>query len=1063
MAVTWTDEQLKAISRYGHNILVSAGAGSGKTAVLSQRVYRHVGERKIDIDRLLVLTFTNKAAAEMKKRIRDAITSDKSGLFESEAEKAIQINKIDSSYIMTFDAYAQSLVKKYHYVFNIDRNVSIIDNNILNKETDDILNEIFLEKYRSNDPAFIKLVSDFCIKKDDNLKDAVLDIHNGLDRIYDRQGYADDYVNAFYSDEAINEVLQRYVEVLRSLISKIRTEMIALSDEDIDTDRMFVNEAPLYASNTYSEIKESATIFEASGKSLPRGSSDKAKALNSSIKKQLGRLKEMTLLSEEELKQELLDTRENSLCLLSLAQELKDRVDVFKKENDLYSFSDIFRMAIDLVNGNEEIRKEISESFDEILIDEYQDTNDLQEEFINRIAHDNVYMVGDIKQSIYRFRNANPSLFKYKYETYTKDGDHDELIELSRNFRSRKEVLEDINTVFDRLMDSDIGGADFRRSHHMISGRENEEDHNADQHMEILKYAYDKKEFPFSQFSKHEAEAFIVAKDILEKIEHKFKVRDRVSNGDGSKKEIFRPAEYRDFCIIVDRKTNFDLYKQILSYYNIPVAIERDENMSSSDLSIAIKAIFVLLTCISEGRIDNDDFRHAFASLARSFLVEMKDSDLYDIVKKDGYESSGLYQKLLRLSQDIETKTIAGILDEAAIEFDIYSRINRIGQVKENLVKMDYLYQLAHDLNAVGYDYEKFSEYLTNAFDQKEENDITFNIDNDEEDAVRIINIHKSKGLEYKICYFIGLDVEFNKGDVKDRISFTKDLGIVLPVMIEGRGLKDTIKKEVFKYEYNKDDISEKLRLLYVALTRTEEKMILVGPLQDESEGNVAGKEMVPDLTRLEFSCFKDMLDAVYEDIGQRIIDLDLSDYSFTKDYQTKKVDLFADIDPDMNGSIDLIRIDRIEPEKIEHSSFSKDSGLISIDTLKKMEMGTRLHYYLETLDFNDPDYSLIEPQYRKYIKDFMDSDLMKDVKNGKAYKEYEFIYEDNREERHGFIDLLMEYDDHFDIIDYKTKNIDDEHYDEQLNGYRRYIESVSNKKADCYLYSILDNEYRKV
>ena len=612
-------------------------------------------------------------------------------------------------------------------------------------------------------------------------------------------------------------------------------------------------------------------------------------------------------------------------------------------------------------------------------------------------------------------------------------------------------------------MDSDIGGADFRRSHHMISGRENEEDHNADQHMEILKYAYDKKEFPFSQFSKHEAEAFIVAKDILEKIEHKFKVRDRVSNGDGSKEETFRPAEYRDFCIIVDRKTNFDLYKQILSYYNIPVAIERDENMSSSDLSIAIKAIFVLLTCMSEGRIDNDDFRHAFASLARSFLVEMKDSDLYDIVKKDSYESSGLYQKLLRLSQDIETKTIAGILDEAASEFDIYSRINRIGQVKENLVKMDYLYQLAHDLNSVGYDYEKFSEYLTNAFDQKEENDITFNIDNDEEDAVRIINIHKSKGLEYKICYFIGLDVEFNKGDVKDRISFTKDLGIVLPVMIEGRGLKDTIKKEVFKYEYNKDDISEKLRLLYVALTRTEEKMILVGPLQDESEGNVAGKEMVPDLTRLEFSCFKDMLDAVYEDISQRIIDLDLSDYSFTKDYQTKKVDLFADIDPDMNGSIDLIRIDRIEPEKIEHSSFSKDSGLISIDTLKKMEMGTRLHYYLETLDFNDPDYSLIEPQYRKYIKDFMDSDLMKDVKNGKAYKEYEFIYEDNREERHGFIDLLMEYDDHFDIIDYKTKNIDDEHYDEQLNGYRRYIESVSNKKADCYLYSILDNEYRKV
>ena len=121
------------------------------------------------------------------------------------------------------------------------------------------------------------------------------------------------------------------------------------------------------------------------------------------------------------------------------------------------------------------------------------------------------------------------------------------------------------------------------------------------------------------------------------------------------------------------------------------------------------------------------------------------------------------------------------------------------------------------------------------------------------------------------------------------------------------------------------------------------------------------------------------------------------------------------------------------------------------------------LHYYLETLDFNDPDYSVIEEKYQKYIRSFLDSDLMKDVRNGKAYKEYEFIYEEAGEKKHGFIDLLMEYDDHFDIIDYKTRNIDDEHYDEQLNGYRKYIESVSNKKVDCYLYSILDSNYRKV
>ena len=147
MAERWTDQQRKAFTRFGHNIIVSAGDGSGKTAVLSERVYRLVGERKIDIDRLLVLTFTNKAAAEMKKRIREKISLDEGKLFDSEEEKLRQINKIDSSYVMTFDAYAQSLVKKYYYLFGADRNISIIDSNALKTETEKIRNELMQEKY----------------------------------------------------------------------------------------------------------------------------------------------------------------------------------------------------------------------------------------------------------------------------------------------------------------------------------------------------------------------------------------------------------------------------------------------------------------------------------------------------------------------------------------------------------------------------------------------------------------------------------------------------------------------------------------------------------------------------------------------------------------------------------------------------------------------------------------------------------------------------------------------------------------------------------------------------
>ena len=1056
MAERWTDQQRKAFSRFGHNIIVSAGAGSGKTAVLSERVYRLVGEHRIDIDRLLVLTFTNKAAAEMKKRIRDKITLDESRLFGSEEEKFRQINKIDSSYVMTFDAYAQSLVKKYHYLLGVDRNIGIIDNNVLKTQTEKMLNELMLEKYRSKDPRFIRMIEDFCIKNDDQIREAVGNLNQELDRIYERKEYVEEYDEHFYSQEELDRTLIKYTETLQMIIRKIRSEINELSEE-VDTGLMFRNTDPLFQSNTYNEIKESASICEPTGSRLPKGTSDKAKKLNKKIKDQIDDLKKCTIQSEEEIKQEICDTKEYSDCLLELAQELNSRLMKFKKGNNLYSFSDIFRMSIDLVNDHEEIRKEIAEGFEEILIDEYQDTNDLQEEFISRIAHDNVYMVGDIKQSIYRFRNANPDLFKYKYETFLADDDHNELIELPHNFRSRKEVLEDIDVIFDRLMDANIGGADFKKAHHMKAGRSDRTIAGQNQHMEILSYVHDKKEYPFDSFDKHEVEAFITAQDIQKKINEGFKVRDFIEGKDGKKEEIIREASYRDFCILIDRKTNFDLYKKILSYYNIPVVIERDETMSGSDLSIVMKAIFNLLVCLDEDRKDAS-FRMSYASLARSFLVEKSDSELYDIITQNRYETTDLYQKLLKIREGIEYKTISLILDEIIETFDIYSSIRKIGMVHENMIKIDYFYQLAHSLNGIGYDYRSFGEYLSNVFDGSDENDITFSIDSDDEDAVRIINIHKSKGLEYNICYYVGLDVAFNQQDLKDRIVFSKELGIILPVMIPGRGLKDTVKKTIFKNDFTLKDIGEKIRLLYVALTRAREKMVVVCPLEDESETG----EMLSDVSRLAFRNFNDIFSSVYDDLcsNKLVSEPDLSSYAFTRDYLDKRIDPVL---TETDKEIKIIPFEKIEAKKVLRSRFSKDSGLISSQTLRKMEMGTMLHYCLETLNFTDPDYSLIREDCRKYIKSFMESDLMKDASAAKAYKEYEFIYEEDNEKKHGFIDLLMEYDDHFDIIDYKTKNIDDRHYDEQLNGYRKYIESISSKKVDCYLYSILDGEYRKI
>ena len=1046
MPEKWTSQQERAISSFGHNILVSAGAGSGKTAVLSQRVYYLVGKHKFDIDSLLVLTFTEKAAAEMRTRIRQKISEDKEGLFSPE-EKRVQVNKIDSSFIMTFDAYAFYLVKKYHSLLGVDKDISIIDKNILYDQTQSFLDELMEEGYQKKDEAFLSLIDTFCRKDDSPIRKAILKVNDRLSSIYGREDYVNEYEDRFYSPEAFDDLLERFEDYLKEQITLLRKEVNDLSYGVENVSDYYIGLDSLFQAGNLNDILLALRNCEVTTKRLPNGSG--MSEIKKNITDALSDLKKWSETSIDEMKKEIHLALPAELELLKLANKLDEKLAVYKKESGFYDFSDIFHMAIDLVVKYPKIAEEIREGFNEILIDEYQDTNDLQDEFIRRIARDNVYMVGDVKQSIYRFRNANPALFMEKYEDYKNNG-KDELIELPHNFRSRKEVIEDINVIFDRTMDLLIGGARFQKEHHMVNGRNEEPFDNQNPRMEIYNYPYDKKSEPFTYLSKAAAEAFIMAKDIKDKVGH-FMVKDGSRN---------RTAEYRDFCIIVDRTTSFDLYKQVFTYCGIPAVIEKDERMSDSDLIYALKAVFVLLEKMASNEED-EDFVYSYLSLARSFLVEEKDEVLFDIVKNQSFKDSDLYRKLQPLSEKVHLLSIGQILDEVISLFDVYDKLILIGDVKENLIKIDYIYQLSASLNQSGFDYTSFNRYLDSLFEQIDERDITYKIDQTSINAVRIINTHKSKGLQYKICYFPALDVKFNLSDMSERFAFSKKDGLITPVYIKGKGLKDTLRKLLYGQDYLRQDIGEKLRLLYVALTRSEEKMILITSLSDKSSEG----EMVDEGIRMKYRSFTDLLNSIYDDLDSHgfIRDIDLSSIAFESTYAVKNErDLASYIDKTAKPI--MMRNDpMIEPKPMETAHFSKSAGLIDEAMIKRMELGTTLHYYLEVLDFKTRDLSFVDAKYLPLIEKFLNSEIMKDAANGKAYKEYEFIYEEDGKEKHGFIDLLMEYDDHFDIIDYKTKNIDDEHYDEQLNGYRNYIHSISDKKVNCYLYSIIDSTYREV
>jgi ATP-dependent helicase/nuclease subunit A len=253
-----------------------------------------------------------------------------------------------------------------------------------------------------------------------------------------------------------------------------------------------------------------------------------------------------------------------------------------------------------------------------------------------------------------------------------------------------------------------------------------------------------------------------------------------------------------------------------------------------------------------------------------------------------------------------------------------------------------------------------------------------------------------------------------------------------------------------------KEEIAEKIRLFYVAMTRCKEKMILVTSLTDKERDRV--HDLVEDNIRLKYKSFLDILNSIKENIKQYIVDIDLDKQNLTKDYNEIKENNYESLLHKNNNKIEKRKINIISNTK-EEKHFSKTTNkLITKEEYNNMKFGTNIHYLLELIDFKNPDYTNIDEFYKEKIKNFLNQDLLKNIKEANIYKEYEFIETKENETYHGIIDLMLEYNDHIDIIDYKLKNIEDSAYQEQLNGYKNYIENTLNKKVFIYLYSIMDN-----
>ena len=320
--------------------------------------------------------------------------------------------------------------------------------------------------------------------------------------------------------------------------------------------------------------------------------------------------------------------------IIDILKKYRSKVLDYKKETNSYEFHDIALLAINLMKDNIDIANYYKNNINEIMIDEYQDTNDIQDYFISLISNNNVYMVGDVKQSIYGFRNANPNIFMNKYDNY-KNNIGGIAIDLNKNFRSRSEVIDSINNIFTKIMDQNIGEADYINHHQMIFGNlsYNEKgNNNQNNNLEILNY-----EYLNNLYKKDEIEAFIIANDINNKISNNYQIFD---------KEL-RNIKYSDFCILMDRKTSFDLYKKIFTYLNIPIRVHSEVTLNLSNEIYVVRSILRLVFSLNDKDIYNKYFEHSFISLARSFLYSYSDNEIFDIFLKSKSENKEIVNVLL--------------------------------------------------------------------------------------------------------------------------------------------------------------------------------------------------------------------------------------------------------------------------------------------------------------------------------------------------------------------------------------------------------------------------------
>ncbi|AOM82965.1 helicase-exonuclease AddAB subunit AddA [Salisediminibacterium beveridgei] len=873
--VKWTDEQWQAIAAEGNNLLVAAAAGSGKTAVLVERIIYKITntEKQTDLDRLLIVTFTNAAAAEMRHRIGEAL-EDKIAEKPESLHLKRQLTLLQKANISTLHSFCMNIVREYYYLIDIDPSFRILDDTEGVLLKDEVMESLFDEAYSSDNPsAFYDLVDRYSSdRNDEGLKNIILDLHDFSLSHPNPEEWLQSAAAVYTSVVKGNYKTDEWFRELHFVISDLISEALLLFEQAVN----LINAHDGFEKYQETIENEYATILKISEtedvaeqfEQLQKVSFQSLKPLTKKdmfepeIKDAITNARneakgKITTLKEKFVFQSLDDSLADTGDLAFSVENLMNLVSAFsmkyeeeKKEKSVVDFSDLEHYALSILNMNhhgEEIAKQYRDYFVEIMTDEYQDTNRVQEAILRLVSQkDNRFMVGDVKQSIYRFRLADPGLFLEKYRHYTSDGSGDGMvIDLSMNFRSRDEILSSVNYLFKQFMDEKAGELEYDDAAALVTGNlsfPEEENLHTDFHLiDLMKDGNDHSSIPDTEAEEDLSAAEAESLAMIERIQ------DMLSNQRvyDPEKKSYRKMQYRDIVILVRSMTWSDTFMESFKQAGIPLYADVSKGYFSA---IEVQIMLSLLKII-----DNPHQDVPLASVLRSPIAGLSSEEMAEIriqgSGNDFFHDVMRFPELdLQNSEELQIK-ITSFLNRlknwrnkaraTSLSSFIWKLYGDTGYFdyaggmpggKQRQANLKALYDRAKAYEKTSfrglYRFLKFIEKMEQRGDDLGEARSI----GEQEDVVRLMTVHKSKGLEYPVVILPGLNRPFNRMDFRQPYLMHQKLGFGTRWFDpELRVVSPSLPHEVMKQVASKEMLAEEMRVLYVAMTRAKEQLILIG------------------------------------------------------------------------------------------------------------------------------------------------------------------------------------------------------------------------------------------